>query len=221
MDRSRTASYDLFKLIVTLVLAAILLLMLLRGCATNPAPPAELVTPANQVMTPANNVVEPTVVAALPNATEPPLPTEAPPTKVPTVQPAATPTEVIPSATPTTEPTSGPAPATETTAATETAAPAEAQAGVACNTSLPSRLRVGDTAQVIQRLNMRSEPAIDAPLLQTNATGTQVEIIGGPVCTPRGERAYQWWQIRLANGAEGWSAETPLQQGSYFLEPIQ
>jgi uncharacterized protein YgiM (DUF1202 family) len=80
---------------------------------------------------------------------------------------------------------------------------------------------VGDTARVIQRLNMRSEPAISAPIVQTNATGTQVEIIGGPVCTPQGDRAYQWWQIRLADGSEGWSAETPLQQGSYFLEPIQ
>ncbi len=215
MDRSSTASYDLFKLIVALVLAAILILMLLRGCATNPAPPAALVTPAHQVMTPANNVIEPTAVAALPNATEPPTPSEAPPTKIPTTQPTATPTEVISSATPTTEPTSEPA------AATETAAPAEAQAGVTCNTSLPSRLSVGDTARVIQRLNMRSEPAIAAPLLQTNATGTQVEIIGGPVCTPQGDRAYQWWQIRLPDGAEGWSAETPLQQGTYFLEPIQ
>lgn len=207
MDRSRAPSYDLFKLIVALVLAAILILMLLRGCATNPAPPAALVTPANEVMTPANNVIEPTAVAALPDATQPALPSQAPPT--------ATPLEVMPSATPTTEPTSEP------TAATHTAAPAEAQAGVACNTSLPSRLSVGAAARVIQRLNMRSEPAINAPILQTNATGTQVEIIGGPICTPQGERAYQWWQLRLANGAEGWSAETPLQQGSYFLEPIQ
>jgi hypothetical protein len=207
MDRSRAPSYDLFKLIVALVLAAILILMLLRGCATNPTPPAALVTPANEVMTPANNVIEPTAVAALPDATQPAPPSQAPPT--------ATPLEVMPSATPTTEPTSEP------TAATQTAAPAEAQAGVACNTSLPSRLRVGAAARVIQRLNMRSEPAINAPILQTNATGTQVEIIGGPICTPQGERAYQWWQIRLTDGAEGWSAETPLQQGSYFLEPIQ
>ena len=67
---------------------------------------------------------------------------------------------------------------------------------------------------------MRQEAAINAPILQTNATNTQVEIIGGPVCTPVGDLAYQWWQIRLADGAEGWSAEAPLNESTYFLEPV-
>ena len=68
---------------------------------------------------------------------------------------------------------------------------------------------------------MRNDASITAPLIQTNPTNTQVEIIGGPVCTPVGESAYLWWQIRLADGAEGWSAETQLNNASYFLEPIQ
>jgi hypothetical protein len=68
---------------------------------------------------------------------------------------------------------------------------------------------------------MRSEALITAAIIQTNPTGTQVEIIGGPVCTPVGERAYLWWQIRLPNGAEGWSAEAQLNERSYLLEPIQ
>ena len=67
---------------------------------------------------------------------------------------------------------------------------------------------------------MRSDPSIDAAILQTNPANTLVEIIGGPVCTPVGERAYLWWQIRLPDGAEGWSAESQLNQTSYFLEPI-
>ena len=67
---------------------------------------------------------------------------------------------------------------------------------------------------------MRQEAAINAPIVQTNATNTQVEVIGGPVCTPVGGHAYQWWQIRLANGAEGWSAESPLNESAYFLEPV-
>jgi hypothetical protein len=67
---------------------------------------------------------------------------------------------------------------------------------------------------------MRSDPSIDATILQTNPTGTEVEIIGGPVCTPVGERAYLWWQIRLASGAEGWSAEASLNDPNYLLEPI-
>lgn len=58
------------------------------------------------------------------------------------------------------------------------------------------------------------------PLIQANSTSTQVEIIGGPVCTPVGERAYQWWQIRLPDGKEGWSAESQLNSPSYFLEPV-
>jgi hypothetical protein len=67
---------------------------------------------------------------------------------------------------------------------------------------------------------MRNEPSIDATILQTNPTGTQVAITGGPVCTPVGERAYLWWQIRLADGAEGWSAEAMLNDPGYLLEPI-
>ena len=67
---------------------------------------------------------------------------------------------------------------------------------------------------------MRQEASIGAPILQTNAINTQVEIIGGPVCTPVGDHAYLWWQIRLANGAEGWSAESPLNQAGYCLEPV-
>jgi hypothetical protein len=73
---------------------------------------------------------------------------------------------------------------------------------------------------VLQRLNLRGEASIDAPILLTNPSGTQVAVIGGPVCTPVGESAYLWWQIRLPDGAEGWSAEMPLNERSYFLEPI-
>ena len=67
---------------------------------------------------------------------------------------------------------------------------------------------------------MRNDSSINAALIQTNPTNTQVEIIGGPVCEPVGDRAYLWWQIRLSDGAEGWSAETQLNNPSYFLEPI-
>jgi hypothetical protein len=67
---------------------------------------------------------------------------------------------------------------------------------------------------------MRDAPTINAPIIQTNSTQTQVEIIDGPVCTPVGDSAYLWWQIRLASGVEGWSAESPLNQATYFLEPL-
>jgi hypothetical protein len=66
---------------------------------------------------------------------------------------------------------------------------------------------------------MRSQPLITAQILRTNSIGTEVEIIGGPVCTPVGDRAYLWWQILLADGSEGWSAEAPLNEATYLLEP--
>jgi hypothetical protein len=67
---------------------------------------------------------------------------------------------------------------------------------------------------------MRSDPSITAPILRTNPTGTQVDLIGGPVCTRVQDHAYLWWQIRLPDGAEGWSAESQLNERSYLLEPI-
>lgn len=209
MKRASAPEYDRFKTIIAIILAVILLLMLLRGCATNVVPQAAV-----------EAIASPNVTDIPPTA---PLPTQT--------SPAASPTETIaPSPSPTAESTSTPttvSPTETTTAiATEaTAAPASESTptqgqSAACNTSVPSRLSVGQTARVLQRLNMRAEASIDASLIQTNPTNTQVEIIGGPVCTPVGDRAYQWWQIRLPDGSEGWSAEAQLNSPSYFLEPI-
>jgi hypothetical protein len=50
-------------------------------------------------------------------------------------------------------------------------------------------------------------------------------VVDGPVCTtrdtPEGLRAYLWWKVRLENGQEGWSAEAPLIDPNYFIEPIR
>lgn len=218
MSRPSAPSYDLFKLIVTIVLVIILILMLVRGCATIPAP-----------MTAANGSGSAPTQSGAPSIATEVIPASN--TAEPTASPAlasATPTTVAATATPSAEPaTSTPVPATATpeAAATELAATAEtpttaAAEDTSCNTSVPSRLSVGQTARVVQRLNMRSESSITAPILQTNPVNTQVEIIGGPVCAPVGDRAYLWWQIRLANGTEGWSAEAPLNEPTYLLEPI-
>jgi hypothetical protein len=206
MHRASAPRYDRFKLMVTAVLAAILLLMLLRGCATNPTVAApETGTPNSSLagaemglssVTAETSTPSPATATSAPTATF----TEIVPTPT---SPASTPTQTLP--------------AEETTQGQATPTAAEA----ACNTSAPSRLAIGQRARVLQRLNMRSDALINAPILQTNPTGTQVEIIGGPVCTPVGERAYLWWQIRLPSGAEGWSAESQLNERSYLLEPIQ
>lgn len=210
MKRASAPRYDQFKMVVTLVLAAILILMLLRGCATgtvSPAP-AEHTVAANPTQAITSSPVSTEAILHL-DTTE-----TAPSSPVPSAVEATITAAPV-------EPTPTPAPATTqaSTIVPDQATPTSAQS-TACNTVAQSRLRVGQKAQVVRRLNMRSQASIDAALIQTNPTNTQVEIIGGPVCTPIGDHAYLWWQIRLANGSEGWSAESPLNEATYFLEPI-
>ncbi len=218
MDRASAPRLDLFKLIVSLILGAILLLMLLRGCAINPAVNAlpDAVTETPGILNPAESSTdspELTERVSPPPATETLNPSPTLPLETPSL------TEVANTATSTLlsgESTSTVAPDFTSTVEATPASGGESS----CNTSVPSRLSVGQQARVILRLNMRSEASISAPIVQTNPANTQVEIIGGPVCTPVGNGAYLWWQIRLPDGAEGWSAESQLNQPGYFLEPI-
>ncbi len=208
MNRLTAPAYDLFKTIVALVLAAILLLMLLRGCATTPAAPAPTQGVAGIVTETSNPSPAPTETI-----TASPVPAAVKPSTTPGA-PAATPTSKA-----TEVATTVPEAATPTVEPKQEATPAQSQTG-SCSTSVPSRLSIGQTALVLRRLNLRSDASIDAPILQTSPTGSQVEIIGGPVCTPIDARAYLWWQISLADGTEGWSAESPLKEAAYFLEPV-
>ncbi|HMD80640.1 MAG TPA: hypothetical protein VKE92_04985 [Anaerolineales bacterium] len=210
MYRASAPGYDRFKSVVTAILVVILILMLLRGCATNAVSPA----PAENTIVPnATEIITEAVAASNTAALSSPSP--APPTATATLVPADTPVSAPASPTP----TIAAAASTPTSAVAATATPVQAQ-GTSCDTSVPSRLSVGQTARVVTRLNMRNDSSIKAALLQTNPTNTQVEIIGGPVCEPVEDRAYLWWQIRLPDGVEGWSAETQLNNPSYFLEPI-
>jgi hypothetical protein len=199
MQRASAPGYDLFKSIVTLILAGILIFLLLRGCSPAAAP----TLPA------ATNVLE---IAAAASQTPSPIPT--------TVAPSATPT-------PTTAPLPKPSP-TSTPALADTPAPILTPTpepviitgpAASCKTILPSRLAVGQKAKALRNLNMRETPSISAALIQTNLAGTMVEIVDGPICQLQGNLAYLWWKIRLADGKEGWSAETPLTETAYFLEP--
>lgn len=208
MNRLNAPAYDLFKTIVALLLAAILLLMLLRGCATIPAAPAPIETAAvdvTETIQPSHAPTETITASPVPAAVKP-SPTPGAPAVTPTSKATEPPAIVSEAAMPTVE-------------AKQEATPAQAQTG-SCPTSVESRLSVGDKARVLRRLNLRSDATIDAPILQTSPTGSQVEIIAGPVCTPIDARAYLWWQIRLADGTEGWSAESPLKEAAYFLEPV-
>lgn len=198
MNRVNAPGYDLFKLIVALILVLILIILLLRGC--NPVPPAAVVG----TDTPGMPVTEALSL----------VPTTVEPSQEPTFTPTITSTVVTSAPTPTETPEVPPAPVTDTPT------PTPVPPSTSCNTSMPSRLSVGQDARTLVNLNMRTAPDIKASLIQTNRAGTQVKIIGGPECNPQGERAYLWWQIQLADGKEGWSAETPLIQRSYFLEPL-
>jgi hypothetical protein len=109
-------------------------------------------------------------------------------------------------------------PAASPEAATATPAPAQ---NSSCNTTSPSRLSVGQTVRVLRRLNVRSDASIKAAIIKVDPTNTQLEITGGPVCEPVGNHAYLWWQVRLPDGTQGWSAELPLNNTNYFLEPVQ
>jgi hypothetical protein len=61
--------------------------------------------------------------------------------------------------------------------------------------------------------------------LQANQPGTELSVIGGPVTTCRdtenGPRAHTWWNVRMQDGEEGWSAEAQLILPSYFLEAVK
>jgi hypothetical protein len=229
MNRVSAPGYDLFKLVVSLILAAILLLMLLRGCAATAAPSITETSAVPNFTATSGELLAPTeTVSALPAtdtvlpSTSEPTSTEAASTSTPTPTPvsdSSTPT-VASDGTPTTAPDATATAAVTETPASEAGATPSSAGESACNTRVPSRLELGQQARVTQRLNMRGEASIAAPILSTNPTGTEVEIIGGPVCTPVGERAYLWWQIRLPDGAEGWSAEMQLNEPSYLLEPI-
>lgn len=205
MKRVSAPGYDLFKLIVAIILAAILISMLLRGCAITP-PPAALPMETVAASTATRTIVPSETSVPVPPATEPrATPTVVPesPTSTPVPAESPTPTEAAVTESPTPTPT----------------APASAE-NTSCNTSAPSRLSIGQKAQVLRNLNMRAEPSIASPILRTNIAGTTVEVIGGPVCTPQGNSAYLWWNIRIADGSQGWSAETPLNEIAYFLKPL-
>jgi len=201
MNRALAPGYDLFKLVVTLLLAVLVIILLLHGYAPSanaqtPSPPPEKPTltktrpPSNTATSSPSPLPQPTTTASLPPS--------------PTAQP-----------TPTTAPT--PTPET-TTAAAPT--PQTGPANPDCPGAAVSRIKVGDRVRVLTHLNLRRDPALNGAWILTHLTGTELEVIGGPGCTHIGQLAYQWWQVRRPDGKEGWSAEASLRGQFYFLEPI-
>jgi hypothetical protein len=211
MKRAAASRYDPWKKSVALLPGAILIFILLGGCAPNTVP----LTPAQTALPPA--ATEPLPTSALPTATL----ISASPTQASTTTPLPPPAKATSatdaSVTTVTSPLKATSAVTSAPGAVK-ATPVPAQS-VSCNTIVPSRLSVGQTARVLKRVNVRKDASIRAAIVTVNPANTQVEIIGGPVCEVVGKGAYLWWQIRLPDGTEGWSAEAPIRTRSYFLEP--
>ncbi|MBI3166229.1 MAG: hypothetical protein HYZ24_16210 [Chloroflexi bacterium] len=193
--RTRYApGYDLFKLIVAIILTVVLIWLLLqenkRKYEQAQASPTLANTPTLQA----------TAQTLLPDSTG----TSAAFTPTPAAAPAESPTPAAPSVTP--GPKASPAPDLN-----------------ACPSN-PTRIQVGDTVKVLDWLNFRIGPGLNYPIQRANRPGIEMEVIGGPVCTVKEEdppRAYLWWNVRAEGGEEGWSAEAPLNFPNYFMEPVK
>ena len=225
---TRATAYDLFKLVVAIIL--LILLFLLKG---RPTPQSStlistLTTPAltasaRAVPTLFGNA-QPTVVPS--SSTSISLTSTSIPILTPTATNIAVSTQTpLPSPT-TTEisaPTATPLPSPSTIPVSSTSTPISGTpAATACDAaSSQSRLQAGMSAIILRRLNFRSSPGIQNNWLLTNNPGTKVEIIGGPECIPHSIGAYVWWQIKLPDGQIGWSAEASQQGMFYFMEPMR
>jgi len=190
--------YDLFKLVVSVILTIILIALLLRGRDRT-------------TITPALTTSLPTPPVTVAPSQTPILPTDSPsPTPPIPAAPTETPTPVESSPVPTASPPS--------------VQPSPEVASETCP-SAPSRVQVGDNVRVLHWLYFRSGPGLNWPVILTNAPGTEMKVVGGPVATCRdsvvGPRSYTWWNLQMKDGRKGWSAEAPLVESKYFLEPIR
>lgn len=199
--------YDLFKLIVAIILTIILIYLmreesnrryaLLEASIASPSP-TEMVQSIEPTRT-LEPTATPTTDSAIATASEVAVVvTETPVVEV-SPEPIVTPTE---------QPTPDPVQATN---------PDDCPAN-------PTRIEKGVFVKVLDWLNFRTGPGLQYEIQTTNKPGTEMEVIGGPVCTIKGDNpptAYLWWNVKMEDGQEGWSAEAPLNFPNYFLEPTE
>ena len=211
MNSRYAPGYDLFKLVVAIILTILLIFLLLRERDRRYA--LLEVSPVPTV----------TQLVILSTATSSPLDlTPSPTQQPPTVSPSETPTPE-PIATDVTAPEPPP---TETAAVEAQPEPVESAQTSDPNEcpANPTRIQTGIMVKVLDWLNFRTGPGLHYEIQRTNRPGTEMEVIGGPVCTVRGENpptAYLWWNVQMESGQEGWSAEAPLNFPNYFLEPTE
>lgn len=89
-------------------------------------------------------------------------------------------------------------------------------AGASCPGALPSRVHVGDLAQVVAEpdaLRVRATPG-DGEILTLIYRSYQLEVVGGPECID----SIVWWEVRLGDELTGWVAEGISDPAEYFIE---
>ena len=97
------------------------------------------------------------------------------------------------------------------------ASPNKASHGEACPDAPPSRLRVGEHAEVaagVDRLNLRMLPAVGTGEVRLLYAGTTFEVLAGPSCNG----GFSWWRVALQDGSKGWVAEGTW--SAYYLRPV-
>ena len=85
------------------------------------------------------------------------------------------------------------------------------------------RLNIGIRAVVMYEnfdaKNLRTEPGMNAPVVEELLDGVAVDITGGPVCAD----GLNWWQVTVVSAphASGWLAEGVPYTTGYWLRPIE
>ncbi len=104
------------------------------------------------------------------------------------------------------------------TATSQAAAPAAS--AVKCQGSLPSRLTVGQSAQVSTnglawQLALRNSPGKTSEKIHVIAAGVKMKLLRGPVCAD----GFNWWFIHSENNFEGWAPEGDHED--YWIDPLK
>jgi hypothetical protein len=89
-----------------------------------------------------------------------------------------------------------------------------------CANAPQQQVKVGGNAKVCTQKDsvaVRSEPSRLGELVTRLATGSPLEIIGGPGCSD----GFSWWQVRMLNGTTGWIAEGGDEKDPYFICPVE
>jgi hypothetical protein len=68
---------------------------------------------------------------------------------------------------------------------------------------------------------LRASPGVvENNILAALPIGTELEVIGLPVCTEYLSGANQWWGVRMQDGRTGYAAEGSAINPVYYLEEI-